>query len=369
MFYRLKALVIKELQALMRDPQTRRLLLMPVILQLVLFPMAATLEVKNNTLAILNEDAGEDSRELLQRLGKAQAFTHITMLANERELDRCISGQEALLAVRFPADFSRLLAKGEAPALQVIVDGRRSNSGQIAMGYIQDVIRRFLDDRAKATGRSAPFSEMIVRHWFNPNLRYVWFVIPCLVAVITTTSTLIVSAMSISREREQGTFDQLLVSPLTSDWIMLGKAIPAAMVGCGQATLILMGGVFIYGVPFQGSLLLLYASMLFYIVALVGFGFLIASIAATQQQCFLGIFSFIMPAVMLSGFSSPVDNMPQWLQVLTWFNPLRHFIVIVKGIFLKNVGWEFVVSNLWPLGVIGIVTLTAASVLFHRRTT
>ncbi|HTI71159.1 MAG TPA: ABC transporter permease [Candidatus Limnocylindria bacterium] len=368
MFYRLLALVKKELQALFRDPQTRRLLLAPVIMQLALFPFAATLEVKNNTLAVLNEDQGVESYELLQRLERVQAFTHVLQLTDEHDLEQCMGNQKALVAVRFPADFSRRLAVGDSSALQVIVDGRRSNSGQIAMGYIQNVLRTYLDERGTLRGRPAPPSELVVRHWFNPNLRYVWFVIPCLVAVITTTSTLVVSAMSISREREQGTFDQLLVSPLTSDWIMLGKAIPAALVGCGQATLILTGGVFIYGVPFQGSLLLLYASMVFYIVALVGFGFLIASICSTQQQCFLGIFSFIMPAIMLSGFASPVDNMPHWLQVLTWFNPLRHFIIIVKGIFLKNVGWEFVVNNSWPLAVIGVVTLTAASSLFHRRT-
>jgi ABC-2 type transport system permease protein len=174
--------------------------------------------------------------------------------------------------------------------------------------------------------------------------------------------------MSIAREREQGTFDQLLVSPLTSDWIMLGKAIPAALVSYFQATLIMAGGIFIYGAPFHGSLIFLYISMAFYVMALVGFGFLIASLCSTQQQAFLGVFSFIMPAVLLSGFASPIDNMPHWLQAITWFNPLRHFIVIVKGIFLKNADAMFVLHNLWPLAVIGAMTLTAASLLFHRRT-
>ncbi len=207
----------------------------------------------------------------------------------------------------------------------------------------------------------------MVRHWFNPNLNNAWSIVPSLVAIITTISTLIVTALSVAREREQGTFDQLLVSPLTPGMIMIGKAVPALFVSVVQATVIVLVGVFAYRIPFQGSFLLLYSSMIFYIIALAGFGLLISSICQTQQQAFLGVFSFMMPAVLLSGFISPVENMPSWLQAVTWFDPLRHFIIIVKGVFLKDMSAAAVASNAWPLLVIGVLTLASANFVFRRR--
>jgi len=215
--------------------------------------------------------------------------------------------------------------------------------------------------------RRAAVSELIVRHWFNPNLDYVRHIVPSLVAIITTISTLVVTALSVAREREQGTFDQLLVSPLTPGMIMVGKTVPALLVAAFQATIILSAGVFVYRIPFVGSLLLLYGSMFFYILALAGVGLLISSICSTQQQAFLGTFSFIMPGVLLSGFPSPVENMPQWLQYVDWFNPLRHFIVIVKGVFLKDVGLSVLLQSLWPLLVIATLTLSAANWMFRKR--
>ncbi len=368
MLHRLLALVLKEMQVLLRDPQSRKLLIVPVILQLALFPHAATLEVRNSTLAILRQDEGADAQELIHRVSQAQAFTEIRILGSQQELTRCIENQEALLAMQIPEDFGRKLERGESPSLQVILDGRRSNSGQIAQGYLQQIIQTFMQDRNLRLGLPTPPSRLVVRHAFNPNLIYVWSIVPGLVAIITTTITLVVSALSIGREREQGTLEQLMVSPLTPGMIMVGKTIPAILVSAFQATLILGGGVFLYGVPFQGSLFLLYLGMLVYTLTLVGFGFLIASICSTQQQAFLGIFSFIMPAILLSGFASPVDNMPGWLQALTWFNPLRHFIIIVKGVFLKQMNAAGVFENLWPLILIGTVTLAAARLMFQRKT-
>jgi len=213
----------------------------------------------------------------------------------------------------------------------------------------------------------APPSDVVVRHWFNPNLNNTWSIVPSLFAIITTISTLIVTALSVAREREQGTFDQLLVSPLTPGLIMIGKAVPAIFVSVAQATIILLAGIFAYRIPFQGSFLLLYGSMIFYIIALAGFGLFISSICQTQQQAFLGVFSFMMPAVLLSGFISPVENMPKWLQAVTWFDPLRPFIVIVKGVFLKDMHAGAVASNVWPLIVIGVLTLTTTDFVFRRR--
>lgn len=301
MLFRIATLIVKELQALLRDRQSRTLLIVPVLLQLAIFPFAATLEVKNNTLAIFNQDAGAESIELIERLSRAQAFTHMLYLYSEDELRRTVDRQDALVVLRFSPEFSRSLALGQSARIQAILDGRRSNSAQIALGYVRQILQNYLDARNRSQARVAR-SELVVRHWFNPNLDYVRHIVPSLVAIITTISTLVVTSLSVAREREQGTFDQLLVSPLTPGMIMVGKSVPALIVAASQATIILSAGVFIYRIPFQGALVLLYGSMFFYILALAGFGLLISSICATQQQAFLGVFSFMMPAVLLSGF-------------------------------------------------------------------
>jgi len=366
MFSRILTLVIKELQALLRDRQSRALLIMPVFLQLALFPFAATLEVKNNTLAVFNEDNGRESAELMQRFSRAQAFTELLTLHSEAEVRHAIDNQQALIAIRFPPDFSRNVVAGRPASIQAILDGRRSNSGQIALGYVQQIINTYSGERLDARQKNAA-STLVVRYWFNPNLDYVWHILPSLVAIITTLTALIITALSVAREREQGTFDQLLVSPLTPGMIMVGKTIPAMLVAMAQGTIILLGAVFVYRIPFEGSLLLLYGSMVLYILALAGFGLLISSVCATQQQAFLGVFSFMMPAILLSGYTSPVDNMPVWLQYLDWINPLRHFIVIVKGLFLKDIGFAALLPNLYPLLIIAAGTLGAANWMFRKR--
>jgi len=366
MLSRILTLVLKELEALLLDPQGRRLLLVPLFLQIAIFPLAATLEVKNSTLGILNRDAGSISSEIIERFSHAKAFTHLLYLRDEGQMRQAVEQEKALAVLYFPVDFSRRVAAGQSPNLQVILDGRRSNSAQISFSYIQDILTDYGNEQAWASGRPV-VSEVIVRHWFNPNLDYTYFVLPSLVAIITTISLMVVTALSVAREREQGTFDQLLVSPLTPEMIMLGKLIPAILVAMLQATVILTASIFIYGISFQGSLLLLYGSMLFYGLAVGGFGLLISSVCATQQQAYLGIFAFTMPAVLLSGFAAPVENQPVWLQYLTWFDPLRHFILIVKSIYLKDASAVFVAENVWPLLVISILTLSAAIGLFRRR--
>ncbi len=368
MLHRLITLVRKEMQALLRDSQSRRLLIMPVILQLLVFPFAATLEVKNATLAIFNQDSGRHSTELMQRFAQAKAFKKIIAVRSEAELQQVIDRQQAVAVLRFPTGFSRRIETKTAPEIQALVDGRRSNSGQVAISYLQEIVQAYQQERMLANApQVSAVSKVVVRHWFNPNLNDTWSIVPSLVAIITTISTLIVTAMSVAREREQGTLDQLLVSPLTPGMIMLGKSIPALFVSTAQATIILVAGIFAYRIPFQGSLLLLYGSMIFYIIALAGFGLFISSICQTQQQAFLGVFSFMMPAVLLSGFVAPVENMPNWLQALTWFDPLRHFIVIVKGVFLKDMGAAAVVSNAWPLLVIALLTLGITDIVFRKR--
>lgn len=366
MFQRIWSLILKELAAQFRDPKNLRLLILPVIIQLALFPFAATLEVKNNTLAVYNQDAGAHSVELIQRLAQAKAFTTLEILHNEDEIRDTIDNKKALFVVRFPPDFSRDIASGKPAKILAITDGRRSNAAQIALAYIQEIVGNYQEDLRLQTIHSPPSSELIVRNWFNPNLDYQWFILPSLIAMITTIGCLVVTAMSVAREREQGTFEQLLVSPLTPIYIMIGKIVPALMIALMQATIILTASVMVYQIPFQGSFVLLYVCLLCYGISLAGIGLFISSLCSTQQQAFLGVFCFMMPAVILSGFISPIENIPEPLQSITWLNPLRHFMVIARGIYLKGFDMSLVWPHLWPLLVIALITLSLAYVIFRR---
>lgn len=363
---RILALIRKELHSIFADPQSRVLVIMPVLLQVVLFPLAATLEVTNNSLAVLNEDGGKVSIELEQRFSQAAAFTEILHLTGAAQISKVLDEQKAIAVVRFSPDFSRKIAAGMPAPLQLLLDGRRSNSSQIAASYIQDITMSYFVERSNDM-HLAPASELVIRHRYNPNLNYRWFILPCLVAIILTISALILTALSVAREREHGTFEQLLVSPLTPEMIMIGKAAAVLLVGLFQATIIILAALFIYEVPLSGSLFLIYASAVLYFLALVGVGLFISALCSTQQQAFMGSFSFMMPAILLSGYASPVENMPQWLQTANWINPIQHFIVIVKSIYLKDVSFAFVLENCIPLAVIALVTLSAAVIIFRKR--
>lgn len=366
MLHRLWTLIRKELQSLLREPQTRAILVLPVIIQVVLFPLAATLEVTNATIAIYSEDNGRHSVELTQRFAQANAFSHVLRLHGPQQVQPTIDTQKALLVARFPANFSRELDQGKPTQLQLILDGRNSNSAQIAARYLQQIVMDYQNELTQGQERSGN-SELVVRNWYNPNLDYDWFVVPSLVAMITTVGIMIVTSLSVAREREQGTLDQLLVSPLTTWQIFVGKAIPALIVATFQATIVLLAGILVYQIPFAGSLLLFYFTMVVYGLSLVGFGLLISSLCATQQQAFIGVFVFMMPAILLSGYVSPVENMPVWLQNLTWVNPIRHFTEITKQIYLKDASFHIIWQSLWPLLVIAATTGLAAYAMFRRK--
>jgi ABC-2 type transport system permease protein len=322
--------------------------------------------VRNASLGVLDLDGGGAAHELVQRLSSTPAFPQVVRIGSAAELTALVENQEVLLALQIPPGFSRDVDAGRSAEILAVIDGRRSNSAQIAAGYAGAVIDNYAAERAAASGHAPP-SRMVVRHRFNPTLEYRWFMLPVLVAIIATLGSLIVTALSVAREREQGTLDQLLVSPLTPGLVMIGKAIPALIVALGQATLVASAAVFAYHVPFLGSVWLLYLSMLCYGLSLAGFGLFISSLCETQQQAFLGVFSFMVPAVMLSGFIGPVENMPPLFRGISWIDPLTHFIVIVKGLFLKGHGFAAVWPDLWPLLLTAVFTMSAGFWMFRRR--
>jgi ABC-2 type transport system permease protein len=364
---RIAFLVVKEMLALLRDPRGRVILIVPPVVQLLVFTFAATQEVKNISLAVLNEDLGTAARDLIARFEGSSYFSHVRFLSGEPDVEPAVDSRSVLMTLRIRSDFSRELLAGRPTTVQLILDGRRSNAAQIVAGYAQAILDGFNRELSATHRVPQPPSMVVPRVWFNPNLETTWSSVPNLVAILTTLLGLVVTALSVARERELGTFEQLLVSPLQPLEIIIGKTLPALFIGLVEATGMISVGVFLFRVPLHGSIVLFCVSILVYLAAVIGVGLFISSLSRTQQQAILGAFVFMVPAVLLSGFASPVENMPDWLQTITLANPVRHFMVIVKGLFLKGMPASEVLRNLWPLAVIAVSTLSAATWLFRRR--
>jgi ABC-2 type transport system permease protein len=367
MWLRVGSLIVKELLTVWRDPKARFILLGPPVIEMLVFAYAATQEVKNVSVAVLNRDAGTWGRDLVARFEGSPNFRQVRHLGAEPDIARAIDTREVLLVVHIGEDFSRNLAAGRPAAVQLILDGRSTNAAQILAGYAEGIIDNYNAELAQARSAPPPASTVVARVWFNPNLDALWSTVPSLVAILAALEGLMITSLSVARERELGTFEQLLVSPLSPGEIVVGKTVPAFLIGLGEGTLMVTVAVLYFRVPLTGSVALLYAGMSAFLLAVIGVGLFISSLARTQQQAILGTFSFMVPMLLLSGFASPVENMPDWLQTATLANPARHFIVIVKGVFLKAMPAAEVMQSLWPLLVIGLVTLSAATWLFRRR--
>jgi ABC-2 type transport system permease protein len=368
MFGRILSLVIKELLTIWRDKKTRSLLFIPPVADMIVFTFAATLEVKNVPVGIWNEDRGVEARDLAARIEGSPNFARIVFLGSHGEAARAIDQRQVLMVVHIGPEFSRDLASGNPARVQFLLDGRRSNAGQIVAGYGAEVLARYEQELALSRRMSSPPSTVVARSWFVPNLEATWSTVPGLVAVLSMALGMVITSLSVARERELGSFEQLLVSPLSAGEIMIGKALPAIVVGVGEVTVMILIGVLFYHIPFEGSVGLLYFSMAVYLASIIGVGLFVSALTSTQQQAIIGAFCFIVPAILLSGFASPIENMPRWLQYLTLANPCRHFLVISKGIFLKAMPASEVLANTVPLGIIALVTLSAATWLFRGRT-
>ena len=364
---RLLALVRKEFLALFRDPKSRMILIAPPVLQLLVFSYAATLEVRNVDVMVLNRDAGHWGSELTSRIEASPQFRLVWRTDNPEELREAIDRERVIAAVEIGADFSRNIEAGETADVAIILDGRRSNASQIVSGYISSIATGLAADTPAGQRLASARVGTVARNWFNPNLDFKWFMVPGLVASIAMLVGLLVTALSIARERELGTFDQLMVSPLRTHEILVGKVIPPILIGFLHITLFVLAAVWIFGIPLRGSVVALYVAAFFYLISLVGFGLFISALAATQQQAILGAFLFLAPAMLLSGFATPIANMPEWLQVLTYVNPLRYFLVIVRGVFLKDIPIAEIVVETVPMALIACVTLPTAGWLFRRR--
>lgn len=362
---RQRAVIVKELWALWADPRARTTLFIPPLLQLLLFSYAATLEVRNVDIGLLDQSGGNASTELIQRIAASGNFSEIHTYQSPAQLREAIDRQDVLAAIVIEQDFDRKVARDEPATVGLILDGRRSNAAQIVGGYIGAIAGGMGAEMEPARMRAGGSS--VVVNWFNPNLSFIWFNLPALMAMIVAISAMAITGQVVAREREMGTFEQLMVSPLRVSEILIGKMMPTFLVGMFNGALYFVAAQVVFGVPFTGTVWPLLIALVAYNISLTGVGMAISAASKTQQQAFLGAFLATNPVMLLSGFSSPIENMPGWLQVLTYANPARWFMQISLGSFLKNMPVSVVLSLTWPMIVIGLVTLGFASWLFRAR--
>jgi ABC-2 type transport system permease protein len=361
------ALIGKEFLAVLKDPRSRFIIFLPPLLQCLIFGYAASLDLNTAAYAVLDQDHSAASTALLARLDGSGVFRRQANLGPARDIATWIDSSRALLVIQIDQGFERNLLAGRPASLEVIADGRNSNTAGTALGYLGSVVQNFNDDWRKQHRQPGRTVRIVTRAWYNPNLDSRWSMIPSLIGTLTMMGTLMLTALSVAREREQGTFDQLLVTPFRPSEIMAGKAIPNMVIGLGQSTTILLVAQLWFHIPFVGSFAVLYAGLALFLMAAVGLGLFVSSISMTMQQAMLYAFILVMPFALLSGFTTPFSSMPSLLQTVMVINPLRYALDITKRVYLEGAGFATLFPDFVPLIIIGLLTLTGAAWLFRRR--
>ncbi|HHJ80633.1 MAG TPA: ABC transporter permease [Candidatus Tenderia electrophaga] len=361
------ALVLKEFLAVLRDKRSRFVLIAPPVVQLLVFSFAATYDLNHVPVAIYNEDQGTEARQLIARIEGSPTFQIVAQVGQDDEVAALIDNREVLMVLHIGQNFSANLQRGESASLQVILDGRNSNTAMVAMNYLRTVLLDYNRHWLAVQGQSGPLVSLHTRAWYNENLQSRWFIVPGIMGLLILVVALLVTALSVAREREAGTFDQLLVTPLRPVEILIGKAIPGIIIGVLEASVILVLMVLLFDIPLRGDLGALYLGIFLFLLSAVGVGLMISAIAVTQQQAILGAFLFLVPAVILSGFSTPIANMPEVVQWLTYIDPLRYFLVVVRGVMLEGNSYALLLHQYWPMAIIGVASLAMAGWLFRRR--
>ena len=374
MFNRVDHILTKEFIQLWRDKWGRFRLIVPPIIQLLLFGYAATFEVYHVSTAVLDLDHTQESRELIGRFTSSNRLNIVRSAQSQDEVDAMIDRSDTAVALVIHAGFANLLRKGQAAPLQVVVDGTNSNTALIALGYVNTIAAQFSQDYAVdlaqrihgIRGSKLVQVSIVQRPWFNPDFNGRWFFVPGLIATITLVMLVNLTAFAVVREREVGTLEQIMVSPIQPAEFILGKTVPFFVVGLGLAGLITIVGILWFKIPFVGNPLVFLFGTMLYLLSLLALGLLISTICSTQQQAFATNFFVVNPLFTLSGFSFPITSMPEVLQWLTYANPLRYYLVVIRGTFLKGVG----LAILWPeflaMAIIAAVLLTVSILRFRK---
>lgn len=368
MFERIRHMVIKEFIQIFRDRRMKAIVFVIPVIQLLAFAYAVTFDVNNITTAWYDLDKSSESRELERRLEASGYFTIRYRPESPAELQGLIDRGEALCAVQIDPGFAKDIHKGIPSAVQVIVDGTDSNTATVALNYASRIIVQYAKDMgAQLTGKRKGLLDVRTRAWYNPALKSRNYNVPGVIAIVIMITCLLLTSMAVVREREIGTMEQLMVTPLKPVELMLGKTIPFAIIGFVDMILVTSVAVLKFDIPINGPLPLLPLATGIYLLSVLGTGLFISTISRTQQQALMATFLFYIPAVLLSGFMFPIENMPLVIQYATLANPLRYFLVIIRGIFLKGIGLEILWPQMAALLVIGVTVLTASSLRFKKR--
>lgn len=368
MHRRIFALIVKEILLLWKDRRMRFVILLPPVIQVMIFAYAATFEVRHIPLGVWNEDSTQESREFARRFTDSDAFAFVGNIDNPQAVTDWIDAQRAGAILHIDARFSADLASHRPANVQMIIDGRRSNVALIVQNYAATIVEAYNRERLGVAGTSVLAGPQLeLRAWFNPNLDSQWYILPALNALLVMVMAMLITALSVARERELGTFDQLLVTPLRPFEILIGKVTPSLIIALGEAFAILAIAVFAFGVPFRGSLAWFGLSFIIFLLSAIGIGLAISSVAQTQQQAILGVFIFLAPAIILSGMATPIDNMPPWCQKLSLINPTYYMVDLTRSLYLRDPTVPLILEQLWPMMIIGILTLGFATLLFRRR--
>ncbi len=365
-FGALKALIVKEFQIIWSDPKNRIMIILPPILQLGLFAFAATFEVDHIPLAVYDKDRTEISRALIDKIAHTPAVERVYPVDNPSDLRRLIDTQTVYGALTIPQGFASRIYQETPVSVQLILDGRKSNTVQIMQGYLTQIISAFQYE-IQSVSFPPPAVRIVLRHWFNPNLDYQWFIVISLTGVLAMVMMLSITALAVAQEKELGTFDQIIVSPLSSFEILIGKSVPALLIALMDVTIMIIAGVFMFGIPIAGSVSVLYACIVSFLLSIAGIGLFISTLCQTQQQAILGVFAFLAPTFLLSGYVTPIENMPLFVQRLNVINPLTYFFVLMKGIFLKDISAATIWANVWPLLIIAVCTMAFTTWFFNKR--
>jgi len=374
MLARLKQMLIKEFIQVFRDKRTRFVLFAPPIIQMLIFGYAATFEIYHVPTVVLDLDHSQESRELVSRFTSSPYFDVQRHLTDYRELGDLIDRGQATIGLEINAGFSQNLRKGQTAPLQVIVDATNSNTALIASGYVNQIALGFAQeyeqDRiyriAPQMIEKLPAVQLDPRPWYNPDLRSRWFFIPGIVGSLTLVLVVNLTAFAVVREREIGTLEQIMVTPIRPAEFILGKTLPFFLIGLFDVSLIATLGTLWFQVPFRGQIWVLFAGAILFLLCMLGVGLLISTVSSTQQQAMVTAFFFIMPAITFSGFGFPISTMPHWLQYLTYLSPLRYFLIVLRGTYLKGVGLDILWPQMAAMAALGTGLLSVAILRFHK---
>src|ERR1017187_7862157 len=374
MFGRLKQMLIKEFIQVFRDKRTRFILFGPPIVQMLVFGYAAPFDIHPVPTVVLDLDKSQQSRDLVSHFPSSPYFDVQRQLTDSRQIRDLIDKGQATVGLEIDAGFAQKLFKGQTAPLQVIVDATTSIPALIASSYIPQSALGFARDyQQDRIGRIAPqLSEQVPsvqlepRPWYNPGLSSRWFFVPGVIGSLTLVLVITLTAFAVVREREIGTLEQIMVTPIRPFEFILGKTLPFFLIGLFDVSLIATVGTLWFQVPFRGQILVLFAGAVLFLLCMLGVGLLISTVSSTQQQAVGTAFFFIMPAITLSGFGFPISTMPQWLQYLTYLSPLRYFLVVLRGTYLKGVGMEILWPQMLAMAALGISLLMFAVLRFHK---